>query len=31
MKAKAVTNAKEAASMMSQAIGQDNGKALYIS
>jgi hypothetical protein len=31
MKAKAVTNAKEAASMMSQAIGQDSGKVLYIS
>jgi hypothetical protein len=31
MKAKAVTNAKEAASMMSQAIGQDSGRAIYIS
>jgi len=31
MKAKAVTNAKEASSMMPQAIEQDSGKALCIS
>ncbi|AFU69293.1 SIMPL superfamily protein [Psychroflexus torquis ATCC 700755] len=31
MKAKAVTNAKEAAGAMSKAIGQDIGKAIYIS